>query len=80
MINSLTKRNYVVDPRGVEWCYWNCRCPKCTGLFFREEKQIEKCICPRCKVKFERVEPHWSTDGFMPKENSFIQEEGVKQK
>ena len=34
----------VVDPRGVEWYYWNVRCPECNNWFYRENP--EKCISP----------------------------------
>ena len=74
MINSLVKRNYVIDPRGVGGCYWNCKCSKCHNLFERDESQIDRIISPCCKVKFERIVPVWKTDGYMPKENKFIQE------
>jgi len=61
----------VIDPRGVEWYYWNVRCPKCSNLFFRENP--EKCISPCHRVKFKRIKPVWKTDGFIPSKNDFIQ-------
>ena len=69
----------VIDPRGVEWWYWNCICPKHNNMFYR--KEVEKCRCPQCGTQFKRIEPRWTTDGYIPKENKFIQEkelEGVE--
>ena len=61
----------VIDPRGVEWCYWNVRCSKCGNLFYRENP--EKCVSPCHRVKWKIIKPIWTTDGFIPSKNEFIQ-------
>ena len=61
----------VIDPRGVELYYWNVRCPKCSNLFYRENP--ERCISPCCKLKWDIIDPIWTTDGYIPSKNDFIQ-------
>jgi len=71
-------KSNVIDVRGVEWNYYNCQCQHCCNFFLREEKQLLKgIICPQCKTVLKMVIPLWITDGYMPKENKFIQEATV---
>jgi hypothetical protein len=72
------KKHRAIDPFGVEWWFWNCKCPKCNNRYLRDPKKIGKVICTFDKTILVPIKCQWGTDGYIPKQNEFIQEIGDK--